>query len=202
MCVCTVVAPNMCHLECEHEKKDEVRKVLKAVRASLEADSPTSDDVEMEPPEHRKDGSGATEGSGQTDEPTKPRFSEYQWYDSIRTMSEVGDLDEYGRFCIEGRDVTKLGPQNVVDLNEVVRDAIVRGGGDTWSVQEFLANYSDNNIRKPFYKRIEAPQDGFLKIIPTTGAHFYNCFYFGGVWSMRQTIASKLAIGSTAMRTR
>ena len=34
------------HLECEHEKRDEVRKVLKAVRASLEADSPTSDDVE------------------------------------------------------------------------------------------------------------------------------------------------------------
>ena len=96
-------------------------------------------------------------------------------------MSEVGDLDEYGRFCIEGRDVTKLGPQNVVDLNEVIRDAIVRGGGDTWAVPEFLASYSDNNIRKPFYKRIEAPQDGFLKIIPTTGAHFFNCFYFGGV---------------------
>ena len=169
------------HLECEHEKRDEVRKVLKAVRASLEADSPASDDVDMEPPEHKKDGSGATERSGQTDEPTKPRFSEHQWYDSIRTMSEVGDLDEYGRFCIEGRDVTKLGPQNVVDLNEVIRDAIVRGGGDTWSVSEFLANYSDNNIRKPFYKRIEAPQDGFLKIIPTTGAHFFNCFYFGGV---------------------
>ena len=67
----------------------------------------------------------------------KPRFSEHQWYDSIRTMSEVGDLDEYGRFCIEGRDVTKLGPQNVVDLNEVIRDAIVRGGGDTWSVPDF-----------------------------------------------------------------
>ena len=169
------------HLECEHEKRDEVRKVLKAVRASLEADSPTSDDVDMEPPEHKNDGSGATDGSGQTDEPTKSRFSEHQWYDSIRTMSEVGDLDEYGRFCIEGRDVTKLGPQNIVDLNEVVRDAIVRGGGDSWSVPDFMASYSDNNIRKPFYKRVEAPQDGFLKIIPTTGAHFFNCSYFGGV---------------------
>ena len=169
------------HLECEHEKRDEVRKVLKAVRASLEADSPTSDDVDMEPPEHKKDGSGATDGSGQTDEPTKSRFGEHQWYDSIRTMSEVGDLDEYGRFCIEGRDVTKLGPQNIVDLNEVVRDAIVRGGGDSWSVPDFMASYSDNNIRKPFYKRVEAPQDGFLKIIPTTGAHFFNCSYFGGV---------------------
>ena len=72
------------HLECEHEKRDEVRKVLKAVRASLEADSPTSDDVDMEPPEHKKDGSGATDGSGQTDEPTKSRFGEHQWYDSIR----------------------------------------------------------------------------------------------------------------------
>ena len=38
--------------------------MLKAVRASLEADSPTSDDVDMEPPEHKKDGSGATDGSG------------------------------------------------------------------------------------------------------------------------------------------
>ena len=116
--------------------------MLKAVRASLEADSPTSDDVDMEPPEHKKDGSGATDGSGQTDEPTKSRFGEHQWYDSIRTMSEVGDLDEYGRFCIEGRDVTKLGPQNIVDLNEVVRDAIVRGGGDSWSVPDFMASYS------------------------------------------------------------
>ena len=43
------------------------------------------------------------------------------------------------------------------------------------------ASYSDNNIRKTFYKRVEAPQDGFLKIIPTTGAHFFNCSYFGGV---------------------
>ena len=33
------------HLECE----DDVKKVLKAVRASLEAESPKSDDVEMEP---------------------------------------------------------------------------------------------------------------------------------------------------------
>ena len=44
-----------------------------------------------------------------------------------------------------------------------------------------MASYSDNNIRKTFYKRVEAPQDGFLKIIPTTGAHFFNCSYFGGV---------------------
>ena len=81
-------------------------------------------------------------------------------------MSEVGDLDEYGKFCIEGRDVTKLGPQNVVDLNEVIPDAIVRGGGDTWSVPDFMASYSDNNIRKTFYRRVEAPQDGFLENHP------------------------------------
>ena len=84
-------------------------------------------------------------------------------------------------FALKGVMLPSWDPQNIVDLNEVIRDAIVRGGGDTWSVPEFLANYSDNNIRKPFYKRIEAPRDGFLKIIPTTGAHFFNCFYFGGV---------------------
>ena len=80
------------HVECDSEKKDEIKKMLKAVRASLEADSPTSGDVEMESPGHRKDGSGATEESGQADEPAKPRTGEYHWYDGIRTMSEVGDL--------------------------------------------------------------------------------------------------------------
>ena len=129
-------------------------------------------------------------GRGQTDEPTKSRFGEHQWYDSIRTMSEVGDLDEYGRFCIEGRDVTKLGPQNIVDLNEVVRDAIVRGGGDSWSVPDFMASYSDNNIRKPFYKRVEAPQDGFLKIIPNHGGPFLQLLL---LWRCR--VCGQLPIG-------
>ena len=78
-------------------------------------------------------------------------------------------------------DISKLGPTIASDLNEVVRDAIARAGGDVWQVPDFLANYSDNNIRKPFYQRIDAPADGFLKIIPTTGAHFFNYPYFGGV---------------------
>ena len=169
------------HIECDSAKKDEIKKMLRAVRASLEADSPSSDDVEMDDAEHQKDGSGATEGVQQTEEQTKPRAAENHWYDGIRTMSEVGDLDESGKFCIEGRDISKLGPTIAADLNEIVRDAIARVGGDMWKVPDFIASYSDSNIRKPYYRRIEAPADGFLKIIPTTGAHFFNYKFYGGV---------------------
>ena len=187
------------HLECEDEKKINVKKVLNAVRATLEAESPKSDE-KMESPGHRKDGSGSTEGSGQHEEPAKPRTGEYHWYDNIRTMSEVGDLDESGRFCIEGRDVTKLGPENRVDLNEVIRDAIIRGGGDTWSVPEFLANYSDNNIRKTFYKRVEAPRDGFLKI--TQQLELISITITTSVaWSMQRTTASRRATDWIVTRT-
>ena len=67
------------------------------------------------------------------------------------------------------------------DLNEVIRDAIMRGGGDIWKVPEFLAAYTDKNTRKPLYKRVEAPMDGFLKIVPNTGCHFFNYKFYSGV---------------------
>ena len=169
------------HMECDSAKKDGIKKALRAVRASLEAESPSSGDVEMDDAEQQKDGSGADEEGKQTEDQTKPKVAENHWYDGIRTMSEVGDLDESGKFCIEGRDIGKLGPTIAGDLNEIVRDAIARAGGDTWKVPDFIASYSDTNIRKPHYRRIEAPADGFLKIIPTTGAHFFNYEFHGGI---------------------
>jgi hypothetical protein len=50
----------------------------------------------------------------------------------------------------------------------------MRGGGDIWKVPDFLAAYTDKNTRKPMYRRVEAPMDGFLKIVPNTGGHFFN----------------------------
>ena len=67
------------------------------------------------------------------------------------------------------------------DLNEVIRDAIMRGGGDIWKVPDFLAVYTDKNTRKPLYKRVEAPMDGFLKIVPNTGCHFFSYKFYSGV---------------------
>ena len=96
-------------------------------------------------------------------------------------MSEVGDLDEQGRFCIDGRDIVCEGPMTSYDLNDVIRDAIMRGGGDIWKVPDFLAAYTDKNTRKPMYKRVEAPMDGFLKIVPNTGCHFFNYKFYSGV---------------------
>ena len=55
-------------------------------------------------------------------------------------MSEVGDLDEAGKFCIEGRDIVNEGPRSREDLNDIIRDAIVRGGGDVWKVPDFMAS--------------------------------------------------------------
>ena len=67
------------------------------------------------------------------------------------------------------------------DLNDVIRDAIMRGGGDIWKVPDFLAAYTDKNTGKPLYKRVEAPMDGFLKIVPNTGCHFFNYKFYSGV---------------------
>ena len=50
----------------------------------------------------------------------------------------------------------------------------MRGGGDTWKVKDFMDNYPDTNVRKEMYRRIKAPEEGFLKIIPITGCFFHN----------------------------
>ena len=80
-----------------------------------------------------------------------------------------------------GRDIVSEGPMTRADLDEVIRDAIVRGGGDVWKVPDFLVAYTEKNARKRMYKRIEAPLDGFLKIVPNTGCYFHNYKYYNGV---------------------
>ena len=170
------------HHECEDAKRENIRATLKAIRARLEAESPTGEpeDAEMESPGHRKESSGATAGSDEHQEPAPDRTKEYHWYDQVRTMAEVGDYHESGRFNIEGREVASFGPETRDRLNEIVREAIMKGGGDTWTAREFMASYPDMNSRKALYKRINVPEDGFLRIIPTTGCHFHNYQFFGG----------------------
>ena len=131
--------------------------------------------------EKKRDGSEETDESKGPAEPDQARTGEYHWYDDSRLMSEVGDLDEAGRFCIDGCDIVNEGPQTRYDLDDVIRDAVMRGGGDIWKVPDFLAAYTDKNTRKPMYKRVEAPLDGFLKIVPNTGCHFFNYKFYSGV---------------------
>ena len=169
------------HDECEDPNRADIKKALDTIRTALEGDSPGSD-VEMEQEgEKRKEGSGETNESHEPVEPDETRTGDYHWYDECRLMSDVGDLDEAGRFCIEGRDIVSEGPMNRADLDEVIRDAVVRGGGDVWRVPEFLAAYTEKNARKKLYKRIEAPLDGFLKVVPNTGCYFHNYRYYSGV---------------------
>ena len=169
------------HDECEDPKRADIKKALDAVRAALEGESSGSDvDMEQEGEKTKEEPGKADESKGPA-EPDTARTGEYHWYDDSRLMSEVGDLDEQGRFCIDGRDIVCEGPRTSNDLNEVIRDAIMRGGGDIWKVPDFLAAYTDKNTRKPLYKRVEAPMDGFLKIVPNTGCHFFNYKFYSGV---------------------
>ena len=169
------------HDECEDPKRADIKRALDAVRAALEGESSGSDvDMEQEGEKMKEEPDKADESKGPA-EPDTARTGEYHWYDDSRLMSEVGDLDEQVRFCIDGRDIVSEGPMTSNDLNEVIRDAIMRGGGDIWKVPEFLAAYTDKNTRKPLYKRVEAPMDGFLKIVPNTGCHFFNYKFYSGV---------------------
>ena len=170
------------HDECEDPKRADIKKALDAVRAALEGESSGSDvDMEQEGEKTKEEPGKADESKGPA-EPDTARTGEYHWYDDSRLMSEVGDLDEQGRFCIDGRDIVCEGPMTSYDLNEVIRDAIMRGGGDIWKVPDFLAAYTDKNTRKPLGCHFfEAPMDGFLKIVPNTGCHFFNYKFYSGV---------------------
>ena len=188
------------HDECEDPKRADIKKALDAVRAALEGESSGSDvDMEQEGEKTKEEPGKADESKGPA-EPDTARTGEYHWYDDSRLMSEVGDLDEQGRFCIDGRDIVCEGPRTSNDLNEVIRDAIMRGGGDIWKVPDFLAAYTDKNTRKPLYKRVEAPMDGFLKIVPNTGCHF-STTNSTAVLNMESTIDSGSATSSQNMRT-
>lgn len=78
----------------------DINKVLKGIRTSLEDQSSGSDvDIEAEGGE-KKEGTEEAEQQATEEEPAEARTGEYHWYDSVLYMSEVGDMDEAGKFCI------------------------------------------------------------------------------------------------------
>ena len=152
------------HLQCNDPKSAEVKKVLRQVRESLteqdedvemeqeQQDEPEkNDDAPKDQPEKAKEQQGTT------------RVGEYHWYEDIVPMPEVGDLDEGGCFCIEGRRIDFEGPKSKTELNNVVDDAVMRGGGDTWKVKDFMEAYpekhSHDDVSKDQGTRRRFPQD-------------------------------------------
>ena len=62
----------------------------------------------------------------------------------------------------------------------MIRDAIIRGGGDTWSVPEFLRTTQTTTSGRPSTNGSKRHEMVFENH-PTTGAHFHHYHYFGGV---------------------
>ena len=171
------------HLQCENPSNKEIKKVLKNMRAVL-TDKDDDDEMEQEEEEKTEKDEDAPEeevSKEQRQQQEQSRMGEYHWYEYALPMPEVGDLDEGGAFNIEGRKIDLEGPNERKELMNIVDEAVRQGGGDTWSVREFMNNYPDTNIRKKMYKRVSAPKDGFLKVIPITGCMFHNYPWFQGV---------------------
>ena len=126
--------------------------------------------------------------------------AEYQWYQPTIDMSALGNCDEGGSFCISRRRVDEAGPNSLPDLQDVVRDAVMRGHGDQWSVEEFMALYPEKNVSKKMYQRISTPPEGFLRVIPFTGCQFGNYEFYNGVeFDMNYRFPNKTDL-MTAMR--
>eukprot|EP00435_Cladocopium_sp_Y103_P039282 s3561_g10.t1 len=177
------------HIGCEHPNKASVSQTLKGIRKVLEEGQSPTDDAEMEQEDETTE---QPEGTTTKDEPTgspmeeepepaQARTAKYFWYNAIMGLTEVGDLDESGRFCISGRDVSKEGPMSRDALYDVIREAVVRGVGDIWKAQDFMNAYADTNIPKSMYQRVSVPSDGFLQIVPNTGCHFHAYEFYPGV---------------------
>ena len=169
------------HLQCENPNNGEMKKVLRNMREAL---TEKSDDVEMEQEEEapeKKDDAPEDLPKEEKEQQEQSRMGEYHWYETTITMPDVGDLDEGGKFCIEGRKVDLEGPKERKELMNIVDDAVMQGGGDIWRVKDFMDNYPDTNLRKEMYQRVKVPEEGFLKIIPITGCTFHNYPIFEGI---------------------
>jgi hypothetical protein len=63
-------------------------------------------------------------------------------YDEPVHMNEIGDRDE------------------IRQILEIVREAIMKSGGDEWTTQEFQDAYPETNVAKAHtYRRVEYPLD-------------------------------------------
>eukprot|EP00435_Cladocopium_sp_Y103_P015282 s3183_g3.t1 len=175
------------HVECPDPKRDEISKILREYVPHWKKEVP----MVMSRWNRRRKNPSRKVPQRKNSPPgrnlqSQEHAGEYHWYESTMDMTEVGDLDEGGRFCIGGRNIIPEGPRTIFDLQNVIRDAVVRGGGDIWKARDFM-NDPETNIRKTMYRRVKVPADGFLKIVPNTGCYFHNSMIFTPALNLDET---------------
>ena len=97
-------------------------------------------------------------------------------------MNVAGDRDELGQKCIAGQRVDQCGPTTRNQVEEVVKEALMRGAGDRWNVADFYKNSSDINRGRKMYEEIIHYTEGFFQILPTNRCKFhYGLYNFNGI---------------------
>ena len=172
------------HFECDDQDKDAIKNALNKIRERMhegESAKAEADESTVDPSGSGQninaDAAAEEEISDDEDDP-----SEGQMYDKPIYMCDIGDRDELGRGCIAGQRVDQRGPTTRVQIDEVVREALVQGAGDRWSVADFYKNSSDINRGRQMYEEIIHYADGFFQIVPTNQCQFhYGLYDFYGV---------------------
>ena len=163
------------HFDCKNPGKNVIKNALNVIRGCMQ-EEPTEAEADKSTDGHSGSGQNVDADANEeevSDEEDDP--AEGQMYDKFIYMSEVGDRDVLGTFCIAGRKVDEGGPTIRGQIDEVVREALMRGTGDRRTVAEFFRNCSDINRGRRMYEEIKHYMDGFFKIISTN----HSTFHFG-----------------------
>eukprot|EP00435_Cladocopium_sp_Y103_P026049 s3816_g6.t1 len=137
------------HDTCEHENKIVIKNAFQLIRSAMTAtttiedgggeahDGATTDDVSQEGDD------AATEVEAEEEEEVESPPE--HMYDRPLFMSQVGDQDEYGSYCIDGHLLAQGGPTSEDDILHIVKEALLRG------CYFFACNYYDGVIFAPKY---------------------------------------------------
>ena len=177
------------HFECDHQNREIIKNALDKIRGCMhegESAKAEADESTVDPSGSGQnvnaDAAAEEEISDDEDDPVVG-----QMYDKPTYINVIGDRDELGRGCIAGQRVDQRGPTSRDQVDEVVREALMRGTGDRWNVADFYKNSSDVNRGRSMHEEIIDYTDGFFQIVPTNQCKFHYGFYdfYGieyGIW--------------------
>eukprot|EP00435_Cladocopium_sp_Y103_P029299 s941_g7.t1 len=184
------------HEGCEHENKQIIKNAFQLIRTAMYPETTTPKEDEGEANDEEATAEVPPEGD---DAPTEKGFNDDEeeeeeeaesppehMYERPLFMSQVGDKDEYGSFCIDGYLLAQGGPTTEDGIKNIAKEAMLKGRGDKWTWFEFYDNYPEYNRDVPMYQRLKLPFDcnrdhKFVQILPTTGCYFHSCNYYDGV---------------------
>ena len=106
----------------------------------------------------------------QKEQQEQSRMGEYHWYETSITMPDVGDLDEGGKFSIEGRKIDLEGPNGRKELMNIVDDAVMQGGGDMES-QRLHGQLSRHEHQEGDVQTCVGPREWIPQDYPDHGLH-------------------------------